>query len=265
MSEVVNREELIKGEDMEKALSEAAEIKKSILTTYKDRGKTNYEQFYETALRANEEVNMLMAKRKKDRTDADNELIKKFRKDTARSYKMTCELITPEDVEDGKQTKIEKLADRISLVAYLLRYLGAYELENELARRGVSLTFKSLENSSPVWADENVKENVKNIFEAGKKLRQDIDAETQKFTENIFALNVPQALVYEKESNPVGLKKSDWTKLVDIKVKLMMAKEAEQKEKAETQANDLAEEKQFDQERAKLMQAKLMTMDSEQA
>lgn len=39
----VNREELIKGEDMEKALVEAAEIKMNILTTYKEQDKTNFE------------------------------------------------------------------------------------------------------------------------------------------------------------------------------------------------------------------------------
>ena len=75
--------------------------------------------------------------------------------------------------------------------------------------------------------------------------------------------SVPQELVYEKETNPVGLKKSDWTKLVDFKTKLIMAAAEDQKEKIEDQANDLAAEKQFDQERARLMQIKLTSLEAE--
>ena len=41
----------------------------------------------------------------------------------------------------------------------------------------------------------------------------------------------------------------------------MMAQPGEQLEKAETQLNDLAADKQFDQERARLMQVKLSTME----
>jgi hypothetical protein len=44
-----------------------------------------------------------------------------------------------------------------------------------------------------------------------------------------------------------------------------MAKEAEQKEKIEDQASDLAAEKQFDQERARLMQVKLTALEGDEA
>jgi hypothetical protein len=85
--------------------------------------------------------------------------------------------------------------------------------------------------------------------------------DTKEFAEGIFETAVPPELVYEKNSNPVGLKKSDWSKLVDVQTKLMMAQPGEQLEKAETQLNDLAADKQFDQERARLMQVKLSTME----
>lgn len=171
-------------------------------------------------------------------------------------------MIVKEEVDEGKQTKIEKLVDRIALVLDYLRYIGANELENEFGKRGITLaTGLRLEDKSDVWADEHVRENVKNIFTAGKKVREHVKDDTEKFTESILATSVPQDLVYEKETNPVGLKKSDWTKLVDIKTKMLMASVDEQKEKAEEQANELAGEKQFEQERARLMQAKLTAME----
>lgn len=261
MAKDVSREDLIKGEEMEKALSEAAEIKKTILTTYKERDKSNVDQFYETVLRTRPDINEIMSKKKKNRTDEENKALKDFRKDTVRSYKMVCEFLAPEDIEEGKPTKVQKLVDRIALVLDYLRYIGCNDLDNEFAKRGITLaTGVRLEDKSDIWADEAVRENVKNIFKAGKDIRESIKADTQAITENIFALNVPQELVYEKDSNPVGLKKSDWTKLVDLKTKLIMA-DASQKDKVEDQANDLAEEKQFDQERARLMQAKLIAME----
>lgn len=264
MAEKVDREELIKGEDMEKALTEAAEVKKNILTTYKEQDKTNYEQFYATCLHANSEIQDILDKKKKNRTDAEEEAVKKFKKTTARSYKMVCELLTPEEVEDGKPNKFEKIVDRVALVLDYLRYIGANELENEFNRRGITLaTGLRLEDKSDVWADERVRENVKNIFAAGKRVRENVAADTKVISEEILMRAVPQELVYEKESNPVGLKKSDWTKLVDFKTKLLMAAAEDQKEKIEDQASDLAGEKQFDIERAKIMQAKLTSLEAE--
>lgn len=43
MADNTSRDELITGQDMDKALREAAEIKRTILTTYKERDKTNFE------------------------------------------------------------------------------------------------------------------------------------------------------------------------------------------------------------------------------
>lgn len=250
---------------MDKALREAAEIKKTILTTYKERDKTNFEQFYATALRADKEINDILGKKKRNRTEDENERVKAFKKNVSKSYKLVCEYITPEDVEDGKQTKIQKLVDRIALALDYLRYIGANELENEFGRRGISLaTGIRLEDRSEVWADERVKQNIIGIFDAGKNIREQVKNDTREFAEGIFETAVPSELVYEKNSNPVGLKKSDWSKLVDAQTKLIMAQPGEQLEKAETQINDLAADKQFDQERARLMQVKLAAMEPRQ-
>ena len=262
MADNTSRDELIIGQDMDKALKEAAEIKKTILTTYKERDKTNFEQFYATALRANNARSEIPGKKKKNRTDEENERLKAFKKNVSRAYKLVCDYITSEEVEDGKQTKIQKLVDKIALALDYLRYIGANELENEFGRRGITLaTGMRLEDKSEVWADERVKQNVTDIFMAGKTVREQVKNDTREFAEGIFETAVPAELVYEKNSNPVGLKKSDWSKLVDAQTKLMMAQPGEQLEKAETQINDLAADKQFDQERARLMQVKLASME----
>lgn len=265
MAENINRDEIIKGEAMDKALLAAAEIKKTILTTYKERDKANVDQFYETVLHSRQDIIDIMDKKKKNRADVEEQMLRDFKKNTTRSYKMVCEMIAPEDVEDGKPTKISKLVDRIALVIDYLRYIGFKDLDQEFEKRGLRIESTKLEDRSEVWANEDVKKNVKNIFDNGRKVREQVKDDTAHIVENIYALEVPQELVYEKDSNPVGLKKSDWTKLVDIRTKLLMATVDEQKEKVEDQANELAAEKQFDQERARLMQTKLTSMEGEQA
>ena len=264
MAEKINREELVKGEQMDKALAQAAEIKREILTTHKERDKNNFEQFFATCVHADSEIQEILGKKKKKRTDEEEARLKQFKKDTARSYKMVCDLLLPEEAEDGKPTKFEKIVDKVALVLDYLRYIGANDLENEFNRRGITLaTGLRLEDKSSVWADEAVKKNICDIFDAGKRIREATKAENEKIVEGIFVTDVPQELVYEKETNPVGLKKSDWAKLVDFKTKLLMAASQDQKEKIEDQASDLAGEKQFDIERAKIMQAKLTALESE--
>lgn len=264
MAENVNREELIKGELMEKALVEAAEIKKTILTTYKEQDKSNFDQFYETCLHASVEINEILGKRKKDQTDEEKQKVKDFRKNVSKSYKAVCDLLTPEDLEEGRPTKFEKIVDKLALVIDYLRYVGSKDLDMELEKRGLKVESVKLEDRSDVWADDRVKENIKSIFAEGRKVRENVAADTQVITEEILLRAVPQELVYEKDSNPVGLKKGDWSKLVDFKTKLLMAKEDEQKEKIEDQASDLAAEKQFDQERARLMQVKLTALETDE-
>ena len=262
-TELQDRVELIQSEDMDKALENAAEIKINILTSCKERDKSNYEQFYETVLHSRQDIIDILDKKKKNRTDDEERLYKEFKKNTLRSYKLVCDYITPEDVEDGKQTKIQKLVAKIALALDYLRYIGANELENEFNRHGISLaTGTRLEDKSEVWTNEQVKQNIKNIFIAGKNVREEVKDGIATITDNIYNLNIPQDLVYEKDANPTGLKKSDWSKLVDIKTKMMMAKVEEQKDKAEDQANTLAAEKQFEQARAKLMQTKLISMEA---
>ena len=119
MAENTNRDELIIGQDMDRALREAAEIKRNILTTYKDRDKSNFEQFYATALRANKEIRDILDKKKKHRTEEENERVKTFKKNIMRSYKLVCDYITPEDVEDGKQTKIQNNLYQLFKVQYI--------------------------------------------------------------------------------------------------------------------------------------------------
>lgn len=258
-----DRVELIQSVDMDKALENAAEIKINILTSCKDRDKSNYEQFYETVLHSRQDIIDILDKKKKNRSEDEERMYKEFKKNTLRSYKMVCDLLVPdENSGENKPTKIQKIVDKISLVLDYLRYIGADELEKEFNKRGISLVAQKLEDKSEVWVNDLVKQNIKNIFTAGKKVREEVKDGITTITDNIYTLNIPQDLVYEKDSNPTGLKKSDWNKLVDIKTKMMMAKVDEQKDKAEDQANLLAAEKQFEQARAKLMQTKLITMEA---
>ena len=141
------REDLMLGDDLEAAITEAAQLKNDVTTSCKSRDKTTYDRFYETILMTRPDVTAVFDKKKKNRDDADNELVKKFKKDTARTYKQVCDYLQPEKLEDGQQTKFEKIADKVAAVAQMLDYIGDKRLADAFKERGIELVFKKLEDT----------------------------------------------------------------------------------------------------------------------
>ena len=110
-----------------------------------------------------------------------------------------------------------------------------------------------------------MRDNIVDIFKTGQKIKSDLTRASEDIKDRIYAQKVPLELQFEKSENPIGITPSDWSKLVDIRAKLLAAANDKDKaSKAEDQASDLAGDKQFEIERAKLVQKKLMTMQADE-
>jgi len=255
------KEKLIKSDEFEKALAEGAEFKREIMTTYKEQNKANYKQFQEIMFESNPEVKAILSKRKKDRTDVEIEQVKKFKASVAASYRQTIDLITPEDLEEGKLTKAEKISAKLMPVLQVLAYIGNDVLAKQLYALGLNITpCKTLEQEISGLNDPGKRECIKQIFESAKSIKQKADSDQLQITENVFAAKVPVELQYDKKTNNAGLKPGDFMKLVDMKAKLMMAKSDEAKAKVEEKIEEVASEKQFEAARAELVRDKLASM-----
>ena len=251
---------LISGEEFEKALTEAANVKKENLTSVRTRNKDNYNRFYEIMLVSTPEIQSILYKKRKDRSDDDNRRVKEFKKHTSQAYRQICQLIAPEELEDGEQTRVQKLVGRIAPIVRLMAYIGHREIEDEFRRHRVELKYDGLGDDGSAFANEQVENDIRDVFERGKSLRDEADRNTEAIKTTIFETSVPHELQFDRSMNPTGIKSSDFCRLVDLKTKQLMAADDEAQEKVDEQISDLAGQVEFDNMRNKLIQAKLIDL-----
>ena len=259
-----SRTKAILGDDFSKAIDSAAELKKETLTLCKSRNRNNYDHFYQLMVASNREIQSILDMKPKDRKEAEKDILKKFKKDVSATYKGVCDLISEEDLEEGEESKVQKLVRKVALVVKMLDYIGHSELEDEFSRYGISLEYEKLETNE-TFEDENIREDIKGIFSNGKSIKEDIDRKNSSIKEEIFENSVPQELQFEKSTNPTGLKSSDFCKLVAMRTRYLMAQDEESKEKADEKASDMAGDCEFSIERNRLMQMKLSELNDIQS
>jgi hypothetical protein len=255
------KKELIESEEFETALNTAAEIKNEKISLCKSRNKSNYAQFYELMLASNREIQEILDTKKKNRSDSDNAKVKAFKKDVSQMYRQVTDLLVPEDLEDGVESKIQKMVKKITTVLKMLEYLGNTEIEKEFAKGGIRLEYTKL-SEEEMFAQEHIRENFVAIFENGKTIREDMNRNTEEIKTNIYENSVPVDLQFDKSMNPTGLKASDFCKLVDLKSKLILAENDEEKKgKLEEQLTNLASDYTFQNAKNEIMRSKVMSLD----
>lgn len=256
------KKELISGEDFENALVSAADVKNQQLSLCKSRNKNNYMQFYDLMLASTPDIQHLLETKKRNRSDDDNNKIKNFKKGVSQTYKQVCDLLVPEELEEGEESKIQKMVKKVTTVLKMLEYLGNMEIEKEFEKSGIKLSYKKL-SEEDVFSQDHIKEQVVAIFENGKTIKEDINRNNDEIKTNIYENFVPPDLQYDKSMNPTGIKASDFCKLVDLKSKMMLVKDDEdKKEKLEDQLSDLASDYTFQNAKNEIIRTKLMEFES---
>lgn len=257
---MATNKELIDSEAFEKALVEGAEYKNNMMVSYKTQNKSNFARFNEVMLEANDEVKAILETKKKNRTDVDKKILSDFKSAIRIMYSQTQALSLKEDLEDGKKSRIEKIAERIVPVIDILRYIESNALENELAKHGIAVSRPKLEDTYPALASDSKRAVIKDIFSTATALRQKAQDDNAVINTDIFTEKVPTELQFDKSTNNAGLKSSDFRKLVDMKAKLLSAKSDEAKEKADEKIEHIAAEKQFEAARAVLVRDRLTSL-----
>lgn len=266
-------QKLIRSEEFDQALLKGSDIKSEISGTMKQRSKNNYERFYEVMLLCNPEIQSICDKRKKDRTDEESNRLKKFIKETKTQYKLARDMmfLSEDDKlnDDGTTNTVPKklmqLVDKISLVHALLKYVGYDVLDKELLKRGIMVASESFENKSEAFENEQIKNDITETLTESCKIQGDIESAERSIREDVFPNMVPVDLQFDKNTNPGGIRDSDFKKLVEVKFKLVKSEQAdvEAQEKASEKAFDEAEKKTFEIQRNKTMRAGLIALGAE--
>lgn len=254
---MITNEELINSEEFENALNEGANYKKDMITSYKQQNKDNFNRFQEIMLNANEDIKKILETKKKNRTDDDNKQVEDFKKEIRSIYNQVQALTVDEHLEEGKKTKLEKIAEKIMPVLMALRYINNKKYDDVLNQYKINITIPKFEYFGKNLETEDTRKVVTEILNTATNIRQKIINDNSYINEDLYTKKVPMELQYDKGTNNAGLKTSDWRKLVDAKTKLIMANTDEAKEKAEEKIEHIASEKQFEAARATLVRDKL--------
>jgi hypothetical protein len=254
---------LIMGDEFAKALVSAAEVKNNNISLCKGRNKQNYAQFYELMLASRSDIQSILDTKKSHRSDEDNNKVKEFRKSVSTTYRQVCDLLIPENLEDGEQSKIQKMVQKITTVLKLLDYLGDNRIEAEFQKSGINLTYEHLQDSE-VFGRDYIKEQVETIFDSGKNIKMDMDKHNEDIKTNIYESLVPIDLQYDKSSNPTGIKSSDFCKLVELKAQMLKAENNDdEKEKIADKATTMAGDYLFQNKRNEILNQKLTEIAAE--
>lgn len=258
---MADKKKLLQSKEFEAALAEGSQKKKELVTSCKEANKAAFEQFSEILMLANDSVQSILSKRRKNRTDAELEEVKNFKQRIRQMYFQAQHLIAPEQLEAGKKTKFEKIVEKIVPVIDILRYIDEAALENELKKHNISVAGRpKLEEQFPTLAEQAKVTSIKQIFADAKNIKKRINDGNEAIGTSIYMQKVPIELQFDKDNNNTGLKPGDFRKLVDMKLKLDLAKSAEAKQKVDEKIEDQAAEKQFEIARAELVRDGLMKL-----
>lgn len=267
-------EELILSEDFDRALEGGADIKSEINGTMKQRVKNNYDMFYDIMLLSRPDIQSICDKKKKDRTANETDELKNFIKLTKRQYRFVKDMMFLSEDErkndDGTTNSVPKkvvqLVERLSATYAILKYIGCHTLDDELLKNKIGVSAVPLEMRSEVFENERIRESMKDIFDESCKIYGDIDNAERKIREDIFVNMVPGALQFDKDTNPSGIKDSDFKKLVNVKYKMLKSEKSgdeDAREKASEKVMDEAEKKTFEIERNKTIRVGLIALGAE--
>lgn len=254
------KQELIKSEAFENAVSEGAEYKKEIVTTYKRQNKDNFKRFQEVMLDSDPEIKKILETKKKKRTDDDNMRLKQFKTTVSQMYRQAAELIVPEKAEEGKKTKLEKIVDKIVPVISLLQFIDQDILNAEFKKRNAVVNVAAFSEMFSGLAADGKKDVLKEIFETAKSIKMKVITDSERITNDVFSTKVPIELQFDKDTNNSGLKAGDFQKIVDVKTKLLIAQTEDDKAKVDEAIQHIATEKQFEAARAELVRDTLANM-----
>ena len=266
--DIIELKKLITEDGFDEALGNGAERQEYITGVLKKQHKANFDTLFDVFVRSRPDIQEILDKKAKQRTAADKDALKAFKKEMSAKFRLVKGLLFIPDAdrldENGIERKLSKklvrLVEQISAVVQLLDYIGHSELEDELKRRGISLKYCKLRDEHEVFDNERVEETVKGVFESALGTEKAIDDGKNVISVDIFENEVAPELRYDKEMNPVGIKPSDFKKLVVLKHKELQVLTEEARAKVNDAVTKASSEKTFEMARAEVVREKVMTM-----
>ena len=210
-SEIID--EALNSQELTDKINEALPLQVKIMSDYKQESKDLCDEFCLLMARSNPAIYSIYMKRKKNRTEEEQEDLKNFLKQTKRKFKTLMKLLHPKEGKDPIGAMIEKLVD----ITKFLDYLKKDDLNARFSAAGIHYDFEPLEKTNKYFADEKIKPLFDDLFNRGDDLYNGIN-ETNNVIENDIYGSLEENLIYSP-ANPEGMTKSQFKKLLKTKAK----------------------------------------------
>lgn len=237
---------IVDSEEFTNLINEAAPLKVRIRTDLSDKMKENCRDFLDEMAKSSPNISGIMSKKKKNRTDEEDEVLKSWSKGQKKKFKAVTKMLAPKSGTDPLKSIVEKLVG----ITQMARYIGNTELETRLGNLGITLDVKDLEEENPYFKDEEVREVLKDIFSQSKETQDSINSANDEIKGRIYD-ELDDSVKFSKD-NPSGIKSSQFSNLVNTKAKSMLVSDEEytkykekllQKETADIESRTLVMEK----------------------
>lgn len=125
--------------------------------------------------------------------------------------------------------KIDKLLEEVSTAVQYLQYIGCTEnLNNCLAKHGMTITVRDITSVYPQLAEESVRDNMTKLFESADKVQSAICCEANAIKINIFE-ELSDSIKYDAKYNKSGLKSNEFNKLTVLEAVKQKSEELAEK------------------------------------
>lgn len=200
-----------------KVVEDAAPHRVRLDTTIAEKNKGVMTEYIHMKMNSVPYIGMICAKKRKDRTPEEKEELKEWMKNTKAEYKALKAFLYP---TNPMARPMESLAQKISLVVQMLRYLGVTDFDQALAVRGMRIDAPTLEETSPYWTKKETKDVAKDIFDQARDVSVEEMNEKTAITEVQYD-NLPEEVVFSP-GNKGGLTKGQFSRMVKTKAIALM-------------------------------------------
>lgn len=209
-------ESAVSSEEFTNLINEAAPLKVKIRTDLTSTMRTNCNDFLQEVAKSSPKISAIMNKKRKEQTDEEKEELKKWTKIQKKKFKTVTKTLAPKPGTDPLKAIVEKLTE----ITQYAKYIGNSELETRLANLGIKLEVTDLEKENPYFADNDVREIIKDIFSQAKDTQDSINKNNEQIKTKIYE-ELDETIRFSKD-NPSGIKASQFSKLVNTKATSMI-------------------------------------------
>lgn len=206
--------EILENEDFNKSIEEAYPYQIKLNGDLRKDMKDVSTQYIEFMFKSNPEIQAISKKKKKERTESEQEKLKNFYKLTKKRFNSIMRYSHLRNGKDPVAPLVEKLVD----ICQILKYLEKDDIEQRIRNMGLDMHIPTLEETDPFYANPETKDLMIDIFNQADNVQTKVDDVNHTINDQIYS-TLDTNIIFDSQVNPEGITKQQFRKLVKTRAK----------------------------------------------